>query len=72
MKPVTKQMFGRASPGAAREAAPSEEPEPELFLEEPEPCQTGPKLRQLKSYMLCMIKKGEMNNLLAIVVLVNR
>ena len=25
-------------------SAPSEEPEPELFLEEPEPCQTGPKL----------------------------
>jgi len=27
----------------SREAAPSEEPEPEPFLEEQEPCQTGPK-----------------------------
>ena len=27
---------------SSRGAAPSEEPEPELFSEEPEPCQTGP------------------------------
>jgi len=29
---------------SAREAAPPEKPEPELFLVEPEPCQTGPKI----------------------------
>jgi hypothetical protein len=28
--------------GSIRKAAPPEEPEPEPFLEEPEPCQTGP------------------------------
>jgi hypothetical protein len=27
---------------STREATPPEEPEPEPFLEEPEPCQTGP------------------------------
>jgi len=27
---------------STREAAPQEKPEPELFLVEPEPCQTGP------------------------------
>jgi hypothetical protein len=29
-----------------REATTPEEPEPEPFLEEPEPCQTGPNLRE--------------------------
>jgi hypothetical protein len=29
---------------STREATPPEEPEPEPFLEEPEPCQTGPEL----------------------------
>jgi hypothetical protein len=28
---------------STREATPSEAPEPEPFLEEPEPCQTGPR-----------------------------
>jgi hypothetical protein len=29
---------------STKEATPSEEPEPEPFSEEPEPCQTGPNL----------------------------
>ena len=32
MKPVTKQMFGRASPGGAREAAPEALPNGALIL----------------------------------------
>jgi len=34
------QIFSKTAP-STRKAAPSEEPELELFLEEPEPCQTG-------------------------------
>ena len=38
---VLPNVFQNGS-NSTREAAPSEEPEPELFLEELEPCQTGP------------------------------
>ena len=38
---VLPNIFQNGS-NSTREAAPSEEPEPELFLEEPKPCQTGP------------------------------
>jgi hypothetical protein len=35
-----KRLLNRLN--STREATPPEEPEPEPFLEEPEPCQTGP------------------------------
>ena len=38
---VLPNIFQNGS-NSTREAAPSEKPEPELFLEDPEPCQTGP------------------------------
>jgi hypothetical protein len=39
---VLPNVFQNGS-NSTREATPTAEPEPELFLEEPEPCQTGPK-----------------------------
>jgi hypothetical protein len=36
------QTFSKNDSNTTREAAPPEEPEPEPFWVEPEPCQTGP------------------------------
>jgi hypothetical protein len=38
---VLPNVFQNGS-NSTREATPPEEPEPEPFFEEPEPCQTGP------------------------------
>jgi hypothetical protein len=38
----------RNGSSSIRKTAPAEEPEPESFLEKPEPCQTNPNLRSLE------------------------
>jgi hypothetical protein len=48
---------------STREATPLEEPEPEPFLEEPEPCQTGPNTSSLGRLVwivtICLMLGGD-------------
>jgi hypothetical protein len=49
---------------STREATPPEEPEPEPFLEEPEPCQTGPqssKKSNTSTVYLCLSSSRLLN-----------